>query len=565
MLCDTHVRQVSQNERTPEQVERGYELFSVSVNVRSTSTVYFKLQYQQLLERKFGLYENRISVRPTQIVQHLSAEVDMYEPQGITDLTVFEPSFTNSVQVQDTVITEVSPSLRHIRYEPSAERQALISDDGNFGDLVIRYDVNHDDSIGLLQREGDYFVHFFSPNEENLQLLSKNIVFVIDISGSMSGRKMEQTRDAMNSILDQLNPDDQFMMLLFDNGIEYWPSVREPISASAGHISQAKIFADEKLNARGGTGINSALVEACRIVRQINSVRGKDMILFLTDGQPTYGETDPAAIIRNVMEACGRSSIFSLGFGFDLNYKLLESLAYRTRGSVKRIYEDVDSAVQLIDFFRQISRPLLYDINIVYPSNMVALNSVTSTSFAQFFGGTELVVAGKFQQTATDDMMDVRVDAYAEDRYALASTVDTTPLVLPPLAVDAVTSGFIERLYVHMKIKDLLRQLLTLDDSSAIDAARHDALQLALEYQLVTPLTSMIVVEPEEERTAEDSWPQSSPGGGGVQIDTKRRNNVYHSSRGSSSAAMASVVLTDKLPTINLCLIVSMGLFWGLI
>ena len=559
------MRQVSQNERTPEQVERGYELFSVSVNVRSTSTVYFKLQYQQLLERKFGLYENRISVRPNQIVQHLSAEVDMYEPQGITDLTVFEPSFTNSVQVQDTVITEVSPSLRHIRYEPSAERQALISDDGNFGDLVIRYDVNHDDSIGLLQREGDYFVHFFSPNEENLQLLSKNIVFVIDISGSMGGRKMEQTRDAMNSILDQLNPDDQFMMLLFDDGIEYWPSVREPISASVGHISQAKIFADEKLNARGGTGINSALVEACRIVRQINSVRGKDMILFLTDGQPTSGETDPAVIIRNVMEACGRSSVFSLGFGFDLNYELLESLAYRTRGSVKRIYEDVDSAVQLIDFFRQISRPLLYDINIVYPSNMVALNSLTSTSFAQFFGGTELVVAGKFQQTVTDDMMDVRVDAYAEDRYALASTVDTTPLVLPPLAVDAVTSGFIERLYVHMKIKDLLRQLLTLDDASAIDAARRDALQLALDYQLVTPLTSMIVVEPEEERTAEDSWPQSSPGGGGVQIDTKRRNNVYHSSRGSSSAAMASVVLTDKLPTINLCLIVSMGLFWGLI
>ena len=559
------MRQVSQNERTPEQVERGYELFSVSVNVRSTSTVYFKLQYQQLLERKFGLYENRISVRPTQIVQHLSAEVDMYEPQGITDLTVFEPSFTNSVQVQDTVITEVSPSLRHIRYEPSAERQALISDDGNFGDLVIRYDVNHDDSIGLLQREGDYFVHFFSPNEENLQLLSKNIVFVIDISGSMGGRKMEQTRDAMNSILDQLNPDDQFMMLLFDDGIEYWPSVQEPVSASVGHISQAKIFADEKLNARGGTGINSALVEACRIVRQINSVRGKDMILFLTDGQPTSGETDPAVIIRNVMEACGRSSIFSLGFGFDLNYELLESLAYRTRGSVKRIYEDVDSAAQLIDFFRQISRPLLYDINIVYPSNMVALNSVTSTSFAQFFGGTELVVAGKFQQTATDYMMDVRVDAYAEDRYALASTVDTTPLVLPPLAVDAVTSGFIERLYVHIKIKDLLRQLLTLDDASAIDAARRDALQLALDYQLVTPLTSMIVVEPEEERTAEDSWPQSSPGGGGVQIDTKRRNNVYHSSRGSSSAAMASVVLTDKLPTINLCLIVSIGLFWGLI
>ena len=556
---------MSQNERTPEQVERGYELFSVSVNVRSTSTVYFKLQYQQLLERKFGLYENRISVRPNQIVQHLSAEVDIYEPQGITDLTVFEPSFTNSVQVQDTVITEVSPSLRHIRYEPSAERQALISDDGNFGDLVIRYDVNHDDSIGLLQREGDYFVHFFSPNEENLQLLSKNIVFVIDISGSMSGRKMEQTRDAMNSILDQLNPDDQFMMLLFDDGIEYWPSVREPVSASVGHISQAKIFADEKLNARGGTGINSALVEACRIVRQINSVRGKDMILFLTDGQPTSGETDPAAIIRNVMEACGRSSVFSLGFGFDLNYELLESLAYRTRGSVKRIYEDVDSAAQLIDFFRQISRPLLYDINIVYPSSMVALNSLTSTSFAQFFGGTELVVAGKFQQTVTDDMMDVRVDAYAEDRYALASTVDTTPLVLPPLAVDAVTSGFIERLYVHMKIKDLLRQLLTLDDASAIDAARRQALQLALDYQLVTPLTSMIVVEPEEERTAEDSWPQSSPGGGGVQIDTKRRNNVYHSSRGSSSAAMASVVLTDKLPTINLCLIVSIGLFWGLI
>ena len=91
--------------------------------------------------------------------------------------------------------------------------------------LVVSYDVNHQNGIGDITVVGDTVIHSFAPKD--LSPLPKNIIFVIDVSGSMSGRKIEQTLEAMLTILDQLREEDMFMFILFESDLRYWPTIND--------------------------------------------------------------------------------------------------------------------------------------------------------------------------------------------------------------------------------------------------------------------------------------------------------------------------------------------------
>ena len=204
--------------------DRGFEYFTMNVNIRGGASATFNLEYQELLQRRDELYMQRISVEPRQIVESLRVEVLLYEPQGIVDLHVQEPTFSNSLTPQDTAIERPSRTFHHIVYEPSAERQRLLDESGYLGDFVLHYDVAEREDLGYVVRSGDYFAHFFSVPEAGLDVLGKNVVFVMDISGSMGGRKIAQTRSAMTTILSQLSAKDNFAMIFFDDRQLYWPA-----------------------------------------------------------------------------------------------------------------------------------------------------------------------------------------------------------------------------------------------------------------------------------------------------------------------------------------------------
>ena len=138
-----------------------------------------------------------------------------------------------------------------------------------------------------------YFVHFVAP--ENLPPMSKHVAFVLDTSGSMAGKKMEQTQRAMETILSDLREEDSFTIIDFDDKVTVWADgdleQNEARPATKANVEKAIEYVD-RLVADGGTNINDALVQALSVVSNIQRNEKKEgkqcMIIFLTDGHVSW-------------------------------------------------------------------------------------------------------------------------------------------------------------------------------------------------------------------------------------------------------------------------------------
>ena len=416
--------------------------------------------------------------------------------------------------------------------------------------------MHHKNDGGVIQVVGSYFVQYFSPS--GLNPLAKNVVFVIDVSGSMWGTKIAQTRQAMNAILGQLRAGDSFHIVLFNDRISQWKS--DATLVTAGNIQAAKTFVDVRVSAEGGTNINDALLTALKLLKNTADKPGSaiaanvPIVLFLTDGQPTSGVTDKSKIRANVLIANGiKASIFALGFGFDLDFDFLRALSAENGGTGRRIYPDKDATSQLEGFFDEISTPLLLRIRFEYPKDVVDDANTTALSFAQYYKGSELVVSGKIKEGVTSRLMSVNIRGDAGSTPVTYS-VSRTLLNLTIPSDKVLIKDFTERLWAYMKIKELLVQLLVSNNAEEKDRLKSEALRMSLEYNFVTPLTSLVVVQSKRTSLVQsDSYlntkPTSFPGslfsGGG-----KRRvpGNKVYTKQGSGGL----VVVYDKsLPSVG--------------
>nr|KAF6335284.1 inter-alpha-trypsin inhibitor heavy chain 4 [Pipistrellus kuhlii] len=475
---------------------RKMEQFQVSVSVAPAAKVTFELVYEELLKRRLGVYELLLKVQPRQLVKHLQMDIHIFEPQGISFLETESTFMTN--ELADALTVSQNQTKAHIRFKPtlsqqqkSAEQEDTVVD----GDFIVRYDVNRTLSGGSLQIENGYFVHYFAP--ESLSMIPKNVIFVIDTSGSMIGKKIRQTREALIKILEDLRPEDHFNLITFSREATQWkPSL---VPASTQNVEEATKYANT-LKAHGGTNINDAMLMAVQLLetatREEQLPSGSvSLLLLLTDGDPTVGETNPSKIQKNVQEAIGgQYSLFCLGFGFDVSYAFLEKLALDNGGLARRIYEDSDSALQLQDFYQEVANPLLTAVTFVYPNN--AVEEVTQDNFRLFFKGSEMVVAGKLQ-AQSPEVLSAQVSGklptenitfQVESQVAEQEEEFRKPKY--------IFHGFMERLWAYLTIHQLLERMVSASDADK-KVLEKQALGLSLNYSFVTPLTSMVVTKPE--------------------------------------------------------------------
>uniref|UniRef100_A0A673JTZ4 Inter-alpha-trypsin inhibitor heavy chain H3 n=1 Tax=Sinocyclocheilus rhinocerous TaxID=307959 RepID=A0A673JTZ4_9TELE len=459
---------------------RNMETFSVSVNIAPQSRVTFTLTYEELLQRRLGSYEIMIGVRPKQLVQNFEIVVDIYEPNGIAFVDVNGTFITN--ELLPLVKKTVTDKKAHVYFSPTLDQQKTCSDCEETlvdGDLFIRYDVNHPQDIGEIQIINGYFVHFFAPDD--LPQMPKNVVFVIDRSGSMEGEKMKQTREALMTILSELHEDDYFGLVTFDDTIESWRPFLS--KATPENVTEAKEFV-KTIEARHMTDINKGLLFAVDMLttEKSHSFPDMSMIILLTDGRPSSGQRDLSKIQENVQNAInGSMSLFCLGFGYDVDYSLLDTLAKQNDGLARRVYEASDAALQLQGFYDEVATPLLLEVNLNYPGN--AVTDLTQSHFRQFFKGSEIVVAGRLQELETNTFQ----------TEVSANGFDCTVSL-----VEYIFGDFIERLWAYLTIQQLLdkREKCSPEDKENTTA---QALDLSLRYNFVTPLTSMVVTKPETE------------------------------------------------------------------
>ncbi|XP_012908263.2 inter-alpha-trypsin inhibitor heavy chain H4 isoform X1 [Mustela putorius furo] len=480
---------------------RKTEQFQVSVSVAPSAKVTFELVYEELLKRQLGAYELLLKVQPQQLVKHLQMDIHIFEPQGISFLETESTFMTN--ELVDALTVSQNKTKAHIQFKPTLSQQKSSGQQDTVlnGNFIVRYDVNRTVSGGSIQIEGGYFVHYFAP--EGLPTIPKNVIFVIDKSGSMRGKKIHQTREALIKILDDLSPNDQFNLVSFSGDVTQWrPSL---VPASAENVNQARSYATG-IQAQGGTNINDAMLMAVQLLDSANQQEllpegSVSLIILLTDGDPTMGETDPARIQKNVKEAVGgQYSVFSLGFGFDVSYAFLEKLALDNGGLARRIYEDSDSALQLQDFYQEVANPLLTAVTFEYPSN--AVEDVSQDNFRLLFKGSEIVVAGKIKDQSPD-VLSAKVKGKMHMQNITFQTESSVAEQEKEFqSPKYIFHSFMERLWAYLTIQQLLEKMVSASNAEKQDLETH-ALTLSLHYCFVTPLTSMVVTKPEGKEQSE--------------------------------------------------------------
>ncbi|NXW80752.1 inter-alpha-trypsin inhibitor heavy chain H5 isoform X1 [Hirundo rustica] len=490
--------------------ENGYETFKASVFIPRKMQARFILHYEELLQRRLGKYEYTVSVRPQQLVGRLRVEVNILENSGIVNLEV--PPLRNSKQKGNGKAEgDVSPppstvightkTLAKVTFNPSVVEQTRIARNGILGDFIIRYDVNRELSVGDVQILNGYFVHYFAPTD--LPPLPKNVVFVLDSSASMVGTKLKQTKEALFTILQDLRPEDHFNIIGFSNRIKVWQQDRL-VPVTPNNIRDAKKYI-HNMSPTGGTNINGALQTGAKLLNDYiaqNDIdaRSVSLIIFLTDGRPTVGETQSSKILSNTKDAIrDKFCLFTIGIGNDVDHKLLERMALENCGMTRLFQEDEDAASHLKGFYDEIGTPLLSDIRVDYPEDDV--EQVTQNFFPNYFNGSEIIIAGKLINR-TSDKLHVEVTASNSKKYILLKTDVAIDLPsrndisgVPGLEDGKGGNNYIERAWSYLTIKELLNSRLKSDDSEEKDNLMEKAKSMALAYNFVTPFTVLKMKE----------------------------------------------------------------------
>jgi Ca-activated chloride channel family protein len=373
------------------------------------------------------------------------------------------------------------------------------SDDGRFGgnasmekagfsladDLLLYWAVD-DKDVGvsvLSYRDGDepgYFLLLASPRDDfrDKEIIGKRVAFVVDTSGSMEGDKIAATKSALDQCLQRLGEDDLFSIVSFGGYAEAWKP--KMVAASKGNVADARAFV-QKLEPLGGTNIGEALDVA------FSTATGSDkaplMIVFLTDGRPTVGDTDVAALV-NRAEAGRRDKaarLFVLGVGDDLNTILLDRMSSQNGGSALYVKGNVALVDEVRAFYDRISHPVLADLKLAVDG--VDAFGTFPRGLGDLFMGQQLVAVGRYRapgraKVTLTGQGPAGARSYSADVEFAASTTE---------------HAFVPRLWAQRQVGMLLDEIRQKGEQRALV---DEVTQLATRFGIVTPYTSYLVLEP---------------------------------------------------------------------
>ena len=323
--------------------------------------------------------------------------------------------------------------------------------------------------------EDGYFMLTLSPGAVDATPTPRDITAVVDVSGSMSGAKLDQTKAALRQFLGSLGRQDRFRLIAFSNRVaayrDGWTR------AGVAELEDARRWIDG-LQADGGTNIAGALEEALRAASPDDRL---PIVVFLTDGLPTVGERDPERIADAADEERGRHRVFAFGVGYDVNTYLLDRLSVAGRGSTEYVQpgEDVERAVSLLA--GKVTRPVLTDL--VIGDAPVRLTELYPGELPDLFAGEELVLFGRYRGDG-EGALRVRGQRAGETETFAARVA---------FADRSTANDYIPRLWASRKLGELTRQVrLNGADPELVEAIRSTALR----YGLLSEYTAYLVQEP---------------------------------------------------------------------
>ena len=426
-----------------------------------------KLDYSELLKPSSELFEYRYTLATEKFsrdpLETVRITVDLNSDLPIKN--VFSP--THNVNVKK--IDEHKAEVTYIEENTRPNK-----------DFVLYYTVSKKDfGFNLLtyqdEKEGGFFLGLVSPKVEipRGKEIKKIVLFILDTSGSMSGEKIKQAKGALRFCLNNLNEDDRFNIIDFDDRITLFKD--ELIHATPDNVDQGKSFVDD-LAAEGGTNINEAMLSG---LKQLEGEKRLTFIIFLTDGLPTVGETDIRNILKNIKEKNEKlAKIFVFGVGYDVNTHLLDRLSDENSGTSDYVSPDEDIEVKVSSFYKKISNPVLADIDLEFKG--IETSQIYPQRLPDIFEGTQLVVVGRFEG---EGEAEVNLSGYVDDEKE-------GYLYQVEFEKQNVKNSFIPKVWATRRVGYLIDQIrLYGENKELVD----EIIKLSKKYGIINEYTSFLV------------------------------------------------------------------------
>ncbi len=493
--------------------------------------------------------EKRVEIEYTQILPmdnglvHYSYPLDTerFSPKPIHDVSI-----NIEIHSREAIKAVYSPS-HPVDVERRGEHNATVGYEEEEvlpkSDFELYYTVSQQDiGLNLLSyaQEGEdgFFLMLLAPRVEveGREIVAKDLLLVLDTSGSMRGAKIEQAKKALNYVLDHLNAEDRFNLVAFSTGVRTFGRGMSDLDARPA----AKKWVSG-LVAKGGTNINRALEEA---LAQVEPGR-PTILIFLTDGLATEGVVGTEDILRNVKEAAPENvRIFTFGVGDDVNTILLDRLAREHRGASAYVRPGQHIDEEVSAFYAKVSAPVLSDIQVDFGD--IHVGDTYPYPLPDLFVGSQIVVVGRYR-------------GGGETTITVRGLVNGREQTFEFPNVRFNTQGgteFIPRLWATRKIGYLLNQIRLHGESEELV---QEIVELAVRYGILTPYTSFLVnqdaqvfSEKGRRSTAEREYrvlataTPAAPSGKVAVDEAERRTQLEKSETATGATGQAVKVVGDK-------------------
>lgn len=453
----------------------GRELYKVRIfPIEPHENKRLNLTYTQLLREDQGLVEYSLPLETdtkgsTKAPLSIRVQIDSRTPLK----TIYSPSHAVDIKRE-------------------GERKAVLGYESNSPGEARQFQVffarqNEDIGVQLLaHKDGEegHFLLFLSPGlwQDKSKVTPKDVVFVVDTSGSMAGKKIEQARKALEFCVDNLNDKDRFEIIRFSTETEpVFDGLREATKANR---DKAQDFAAH-LKPLGGTAIHAALKKALEIRPDANE--RPFYVIFVTDGMPTVGETHEDNIVQLVTKDAARQTrVFCFGVGHDVNTHLLDRITEQTRAVSTYVLPDEDLELKLSGFFARIKEPVLASPELHIKGD-VNVQQIYPNPLPDIFNGDQLILSGKYRGQGP---VAIEVTGVSEGKKRTI----TEEVSFPKTDKD---HDFVPRLWAMRRVGWIMDEIRLRGENREL---KDEATELARTYGIVTPYTAYLIVEDEKQR-----------------------------------------------------------------
>ncbi|HYE03791.1 MAG TPA: VIT domain-containing protein [Phycisphaerales bacterium] len=467
----------------------GYSMIRTSVfPVPAGATQVVRIAYEQLLPSDLGRLEYVLprseSLEATDVAWTIRASVRNQRPIA----AIYSPSHDIATQKIDARQSRVTLGSAHP--QPGAFRLTVVPQAQAGQDIAATFVLYPD--AELSGGAGGYFLMLAGApgSVARAEAIKRDVVIVLDRSGSMAGEKFAQARAAALQVLEGLAEGESFNIVDYSDSIATLSGT--PVVKSAESMARARAYLAQ-LQAVGGTNLNDALQEALRLEPAPGTL---PLALFLTDGLPTVGERAETAIRDNAKRANTHARrVFTFGVGLDVNAPLLNSVARAARAVPTFILPGEDVEVKVSQVYRRLSGPVLEAPRLeaaARPGGPV-LRELQPAELMDLFEGDQLVVLGQYTAAGKHA---VRLHGnYLGRPRTFEFELDT--------AAASARHGYVPRLWATRAIGALLESVRELGSGGTVspDDPRMKELvgeivRLSTKHGILTEYTAFLATEP---------------------------------------------------------------------